>query len=725
MRKLVLITFFLLLIVPTATASYWTRPAFWFYDGFILNISYPYNINIKPRNFTAENLFGTLNGLWNESINYPTKDNLDTNSTADRTYTDVRVDSIDNHTKTGNETTRVNLIIDTYIPNNSTADRTYTDVRVDSIDNHTKTGNETTRVNLIIDTYIPNNSTADRTYTDIRVDSIDNHTPTVDSNASTACIDGDYLDGGGLCIDFNETVESYLVTTYFNASSISTITGTSQGVLADIQNFNGYSYNVSETASDFDLRVNFTGITEFNQVVYRYKTELDEPHIMHVRIWSYPDNDWHGIAEEGIREHFGVFTYPIYDEENHIGTGDDAGIVQLQFYTTNPSPPKTHKWEFDWVIISNGIATPSSSESDPFSVHRNGVTPLTGNWNAGAFNIIANSFIGGLNCLNITGATSDLCTLVDTDTTINNCSIDQSCDNIIYTTDKLYNTSLEIRTVSWANATAGEWITPAYVLDIDKEDIETDLNTFVDIAGDTMTGPLQTTKLNITDLTNCDTIDTDANGVLSCGTDDSGDSGGSGNCSVTNSCSNIIYETELDDLSELNTQIGDAVFVDTGTMANGKFCKYVSASTDIICNYDETDASHDECSEISNCVANAWDANADISANEISESKIDFDTTCATGSALYVNGDNLACTSCTGTWNTIDGDGNCDTFLGSLLGDTTPQLSGPLDTNGQNIGSTSDEIEHIYITTNYKIYLGTGQEGEVYYDGSKLIIKVN
>ena len=308
---------------------------------------------------------------------------------------------------------------------------------------------------------------------------------------------------------------------------------------------------------------------------------------------------------------------------------------------------------------------------------------------------------------------------------INNCSIDQSCDNIIYTTDKLYNTSLEIRTVSWANATAGEWITPAYVLDIDKEDIETDLNTFVDIAGDTMTGPLQTTKLNITDLTNCDTIDTDANGVLSCGTDDSGDSGGSGNCSVTNSCSNIIYETELDDLSELNTQIGDAVFVDTGTMANGKFCKYVSASTDIICNYDETDASHDECSEISNCVANAWDANADISANEISESKIDFDTTCATGSALYVNGDNLACTSCTGTWNTIDGDGNCDTFLGSLLGDTTPQLSGPLDTNGQNIGSTSDEIEHIYITTNYKIYLGTGQEGEVYYDGSKLIIKVN
>ncbi len=69
--------------------------------------------------------------------------------------------------------------------------------------------------------------------------------------------------------------------------------------------------------------------------------------------------------------------------------------------------------------------------------------------------------------------------------------------------------------------------------------------------------------------------------------------------------------------------------------------------------------------------------------------------------------------------------GHTHSYLTSLVGDTSPQLGGYLDTNAQNIGSTSDEIENIYITTNYKIYLGTTQQAEVYYDGSALVLKVN
>jgi hypothetical protein len=43
------------------------------------------------------------------------------------------------------------------------------------------------------------------------------------------------------------------------------------------------------------------------------------------------------------------------------------------------------------------------------------------------------------------------------------------------------------------------WITPAYVSDIDDEDIESDLNTYVDIAGDVMTGNLEIQgNLNVT-----------------------------------------------------------------------------------------------------------------------------------------------------------------------------------------------------------------------------------
>ena len=96
------------------------------------------------------------------------------------------------------------------------------------------------------------------------------------------------------------------------------------------------------------------------------------------------------------------------------------------------------------------------------------------------------------------------CSLITYDselTYIDNCSDDQSCDNVIYITDKLGNTTLEIEKVCWANVTKSEWITPAYVIDIDDEDIESDINTYVDIAGDTMTGNLTTNDVIIQSMT--------------------------------------------------------------------------------------------------------------------------------------------------------------------------------------------------------------------------------
>ena len=184
--------------------------------------------------------------------------------------------------------------------------------------------------------------------------------------------------------------DSKLITTYYNASAIQAKTGTGQGAIGDLQTYNGVAYNISEVNSDFDLRVNFTSVTGANQLVYRYKSEDDEPHIMHVQIWDYGDSAWEGYAEEGAREHFGIFTYGIYDEDDHIS----GGLVQVRFYTTNGAPQTTHKWQFDWVTITDGPATPSSSESDPFSVRKDGTTPLTANWDAGAYNITAQYFNG-------------------------------------------------------------------------------------------------------------------------------------------------------------------------------------------------------------------------------------------------------------------------------------------------------------------------------------------
>ena len=59
--------------------------------------------------------------------------------------------------------------------------------------------------------------------------------------------------------------------------------------------------------------------------------------------------------------------------------------------------------------------------------------------------------------------------------------------------------------------------------------------------------------------------------------------------------------------------------------------------------------------------------------------------------------------------------------ISDIIEDTTPQLGGYLDTNGQNIGSTSDEIENIYMGTNSRIYWGDGQEMSEYFNGTHLI----
>jgi len=97
---------------------------------------------------------------------------------------------------------------------------------------------------------------------------------------------------------------------------------------------------------------------------------------------------------------------------------------------------------------------------------------------------------------------------------------------------------------------------------------------------------------------------------------------------------------------------------------------------------DTQDSAQDECSEITNCVANAWDADGDISADEISESKIAFSTVCAAGNHYYLNGNDLACeadddtsanTECSGGTTYMDGDGNCDDISSvyvEIAGDT-------------------------------------------------------
>ena len=199
---------------------------------------------------------------------------------------------------------------------------------------------------------------------------------------------------GDLTNDNTYLIPENLTTTYYNASTIQVVTGTGTGDLEYIQVYDGIAYNVTEVASDYEMIVNFTGISEFTTLIIRHKTDVDTGHTSTIQIWDYENSRWEGygyLPEETTSQ---IKTLGVYDDGDHI----QDGVVQVRFYQDEKAaPPTTHIHQFDWVILSKGFGTPVGAELDPLSVHRNGNTPLTGNWDAGNYNITANQFNGDWN----------------------------------------------------------------------------------------------------------------------------------------------------------------------------------------------------------------------------------------------------------------------------------------------------------------------------------------
>lgn len=183
--------------------------------------------------------------------------------------------------------------------------------------------------------------------------------------------------GNGLCT----------ATTYYNATLITVVTGTPQGTNTSINSYNGVAYNVSEAASDLDLILNFTVDDTINQFVIRYKTAASEPHGAYAYLWDYDDGAWesYGLLSNTEGE-YTMRVFGVFDSSKHVSSGK----VAMRIYMDNGPPSQTHKWSFDWITVSKGIATPSGTEIDPLSIHRSGDVPLTGNWAAGNFNITIN-----------------------------------------------------------------------------------------------------------------------------------------------------------------------------------------------------------------------------------------------------------------------------------------------------------------------------------------------
>jgi len=152
-----------------------------------------------------------------------------------------------------------------------------------------------------------------------------------------------------------------------------------------------------------------------------------------------------------------------------------------------------------------------------------------------------------------------------------------------------------------------------------------------------------------------------------------------------------------------NAATASALLANGANCAAGSYALGVDASgavescTDATTEINTALATQDACSEITNCVANAWDADGDIAIDTISESKIIFGTACAAGNHYYLNGNDLACEA--------DDDTTYDNSTGISLVGTTFSLFwkdviegvGNWSADKSNYWDTSDDIDSVII----------------------------
>lgn len=194
-----------------------------------------------------------------------------------------------------------------------------------------------------------------------------------------------YLYSNGTGLDLDSNTFSLKPTTYYNVTNITVVAGQDvQGDLQEINAYDGNSYNITEVAASpgLDLRLNFTGVTDFNQVIFRYKNTAGENHIMNLQIYDYDSSDWENYGTASAVPSFTIFEFGVFDSTSHIS----GGVVQVRILTSSVGNP-SHTHYFDWASLSLGLSTPAGMEVDPNAVYKDGSTELTNNWDVGNFNI--------------------------------------------------------------------------------------------------------------------------------------------------------------------------------------------------------------------------------------------------------------------------------------------------------------------------------------------------
>ena len=201
----------------------------------------------------------------------------------------------------------------------------------------------------------------------------------------------DWNSFNGSVLTFNS---SKLAPTYYNLNSSSIGAGTIQGTINLTYHINGdydgRTFNITESAGSpaLNITMNFTNITSFDEGIIRYYTTELKGNYPIIQLWNYDTNDWEDYPPMALTTTFRTIEESVFDETNQI----ENGTVQMRMYKSE-NGNVNNVYYIDWIAIVDGYGVPSPEETDPYSIHRDGSTELTGNWDAGDYNITAENII--------------------------------------------------------------------------------------------------------------------------------------------------------------------------------------------------------------------------------------------------------------------------------------------------------------------------------------------
>lgn len=219
---------------------------------------------------------------------------------------------------------------------------------------------------------------------------------TSETNASTECGTGYYLDGAGICFHFNDTVKRLFAEEQIvhNATNIVTITGTlDDGDLESVKVLgDGETYNVSEVsgATGFLININFTDVVNFNVVALRGMYDGGAGHTVALEL-KRVGVGWEERHELTDQNDFGVTTFDVFIGSDFI---DEFGTVQFRINHDDVGNIN-HNYFLDAVFIGQVTGIVSGRDlADltgrdnacvllPDVLCKDGSKALTGNWNVG------------------------------------------------------------------------------------------------------------------------------------------------------------------------------------------------------------------------------------------------------------------------------------------------------------------------------------------------------